>query len=198
MPYRFQNASGDDARVDDDEVKFPTLKANMLRLMAGRSIDAVRQQMGEAGHPIGTGTLHNALQGRAGNRIESLEKIAKFFNVTTAQLLQEDLGSAIDVWPFSAELREEISKLDPQQLHFVEKAMWNQMQKEPPATAIGVEAKQQATLKGYGPRTPMGYAVSNEAAAEKEQLARIRATAPVPAPGESNAQRKANRRAKRS
>jgi phage repressor protein C with HTH and peptisase S24 domain len=64
--------------------------------MGGRSIGKLRDEMAEAGIQIGTGTLHRAVKGELGNRVESLEKIAQFFRVTADQLLQPDLGAQDD------------------------------------------------------------------------------------------------------
>ncbi len=99
MPYRLRNARADDADVAKDDESAPPnpdLAANMARLMAGRSVGKLRMEMKEAGIDIGTGTLHRAIKGEGGNRIESLEKIAKFFRVSKDQLLQPDLGETRD------------------------------------------------------------------------------------------------------
>jgi SOS-response transcriptional repressor LexA len=48
--------------------------------------------MVDAGISIGTSTLQRAREGQGGNRLQSLAKIARFFDVTTDQLLQPDLG----------------------------------------------------------------------------------------------------------
>jgi phage repressor protein C with HTH and peptisase S24 domain len=75
----------------------PVLAANMKRLMAGRSIDFVRRAMADAGVAIGAGSLHRALKGEAGSRLETLKKIASFFDVSPDQLLQPNLGHDLDV-----------------------------------------------------------------------------------------------------
>lgn len=74
----------------------PTLAENMRRLMKDRGIGGIgvlRDAMAAAGISIGTSTLHRAVQGQGGNRLQSLTKIAKFFDVATDQLLQPDLGT---------------------------------------------------------------------------------------------------------
>lgn len=64
------------------------LAENMRRLMDGRSVETLRTQMAEAGYAIGSGTIHRAMKGEAGNRLASLEKLALFFGVTVDQLFQ--------------------------------------------------------------------------------------------------------------
>jgi hypothetical protein len=75
-----------------DEPRNPVLRDNMKRLMNGRSIDAVRKAMAEAGVAIGSGSLHRALKGEGGSRLDTLEKISAFFDVSVDQLLQDELG----------------------------------------------------------------------------------------------------------
>lgn len=58
------------------------------------SIGTLRERMGDAGISIGTSTLHRALLGQGGNRLQSLSKIARFFDVTVDQLLQPELGES--------------------------------------------------------------------------------------------------------
>ncbi len=96
MPYRLRNATADYVRVEKvtaDTPSNPILAENMRRLMDGRSIDTVRKAMADAKLAIGTGTLHKALKGESSNRLESLDKIAAFFGVSTDQLLQQNLGA---------------------------------------------------------------------------------------------------------
>lgn len=90
VPYRKRNASRHSARMVDvkDQVKNTALAENMRRLMAGRSVETLRTQMAEAGYAIGTGTIHRAVKGDAGNRLSSLDKIAKFFGIPVDQLFQ--------------------------------------------------------------------------------------------------------------
>jgi len=82
----------------------PILAANLRQLMRDRGIGGVgtlREAMAEAGISIGNSTLHRALLGQGGNRLQSLGKIARFFDVTVDQLLQPDLGadsSETKVW----------------------------------------------------------------------------------------------------
>jgi transcriptional regulator with XRE-family HTH domain len=100
----------------------PDLAANMKRLLAGRGIGLMRKLMGEAGVHVGQGMLHNALHGKTGN-VRSLEKIARYFNVTVEQLLQPGLGDDMPVWPFSLELYQRVTKLNEQELQRLETAM---------------------------------------------------------------------------
>jgi hypothetical protein len=116
MPYRLRNARADDKRVKKDHPppENPALSANMKRLMDGRSVQTLREQMGEAGLPIGTETIHRAMLGKSGNRLESLTKIAAFFGVTADQLLQPGLGADLTDWPFSQELLARVRELGPE------------------------------------------------------------------------------------
>lgn len=123
MAYRKRNARGEYPEVDAEEPENPILHGNMQRLMAGRSIETVRAAMAEAGVHIGTGTLHKAVQGKSGNRLASLKKIAEFFGVSVDQLLQPDLGKDLPGWPFSMELYERVAKLNAQELQRLETGM---------------------------------------------------------------------------
>lgn len=125
MPYRKRNASADDERVKSDHPppENPALAANLKALRGTRSIEQLRQEMAEAGLPIGTETLHRAMLGKGGNRLSSLQKIAAFFGVTADQLLQPDLGVSGATWPFSEELYKKVSALKPQELQDLETAM---------------------------------------------------------------------------
>lgn len=87
----------------------------MSRLRAGRSIGVLRSEMAKKGLKIGTETLHRAIKGEAGNRLESLEKIAEFFETTVDQLLQFD-GVNETYWPFSAELQRIVLRLQEEEL----------------------------------------------------------------------------------
>jgi hypothetical protein len=147
--------------TSDDERENPYLAANMKRLMDGRGIGALRREMVESGYPIGTETIQRAVQGRLGNRLESLAKIAAFFKIELDELLQPSgLGAA--VWPFSVELQEEVLKLGPEDLGFLELAMWSHLRKKPPESRHfesdrGDERKQKskpATIDAYTPRIP--------------------------------------------
>lgn len=140
MPYRLRNASGDDQRVEKkaSDPDNPALAENMRRLMAGRSIETVRKQMCDYSedHPgqdlsIGTSTLHRALKGEGGIRLESLEKIATFFGTTKEALLQPS-GGATQIWPFSTELQDKVLLAEPKDLHFMEVAMWSHLRLEVP------------------------------------------------------------------
>jgi hypothetical protein len=98
------------------------LASNMRRLMAGRSIATIRDQMAQKGLAIGTGTLHRAYLGQVGNRLESLEKIAEFFETTVDQLLQFD-GVDSAYWPFSEELQQKVLLLSDEGLYQLETVM---------------------------------------------------------------------------
>jgi transcriptional regulator with XRE-family HTH domain len=131
MPYRLRNASADYRTVDKAPSTNPVLAENMKRLMNGRSIEAVRALMAEAGFQIGTGTLHRALKGETGNRLESLEKIAQFFSVSIDQLLlpqgddlqpiysEEASSIAAELDALTAEQRTEMVRLFRQTLNLV-------------------------------------------------------------------------------
>ena len=100
MPYRLRNASGKHQWMDEPEEvggpPNPILAENMRRLMRDRrigGIGALRDAMKEAELTIGTSTIQRAVQGQGGNRLQSLSKIARFFDVTTDQLLQPELGA---------------------------------------------------------------------------------------------------------
>lgn len=101
--------------------------------MNGRSVETLRRQMAAAGYPIGSGTIHRALKGETGNRLESLEKLAAFFDRTVEQLLQPD-GLEAPVWPFSAELQQEVLRLGPDELVDMETSMWAFLRKPKPET----------------------------------------------------------------
>lgn len=112
-----RNARPHDQPVDKRSAppRNPALAANVRRLMAGRSIATVREQMAQKGLAIGTGTLHRAYLGNVGNRLESLEKIADFFETTVDHLLQFD-GVGDAYWPFSDELQQEVLLLRDEEL----------------------------------------------------------------------------------
>lgn len=79
----------------ENEDEDPVVSANLRKLMndAGiGGIGALRQAMAERGIKIGAGTIQRALQGGGRNRVDTLGKLASFFDVTTDQLLQADLG----------------------------------------------------------------------------------------------------------
>jgi transcriptional regulator with XRE-family HTH domain len=82
-----------------------TVETNIRQLMRQRGIGgivALRTAMTEAGHPIGNSTLQRALKGADRNRLESLNKIAAFFDVTAEQLLQPDLGAGLEERPIGS------------------------------------------------------------------------------------------------
>lgn len=113
MPYRFRNARGQDGSVKKDEPLInEALAANMRKLMAGRSIETLRKEMKVKKLDVGTSTLHRALKGELGIRVESLEKIGRFFGVPADALLRPDLG-AYEGWPFEdLELFRRVENLD--------------------------------------------------------------------------------------
>jgi hypothetical protein len=143
MPYRLRNARADDERVDEegedaigaaDETGNPVLAANMKRWMKDSGLTSVgklRAAMLAAGYHIGTQTIHRAIKGQVGNRLESLQKIAAFFHVDVDQLLQPQ-GIEPLAWPFSVELHQEISKLPPPDLQHMERSMWGFLRKSAP------------------------------------------------------------------
>jgi hypothetical protein len=118
MPYRLRNARQHYGPVDkrtEAGTRNAALAANMKRLRAGRSIGVLRAEMAAKGLKIGTETLHRAIKGEAGNRLESLEKIADFFDTTVDQLLQFE-GVDETYWPFSAELQQIVLRLSDEEL----------------------------------------------------------------------------------
>lgn len=120
---------------DQDRPHSAALAANMKRLMRARGISSIgqlRSEMSQAGHPIGTGTLHKAVQGKLGNRLASLEKIATFFDLTAEQLLQPE-GVSTPIWPFSLELHEEVLRLPQAEVQHLEVAMWAHVRKALPS-----------------------------------------------------------------
>lgn len=94
----------------------------MRRLMSGRSIGAIRAEMAQRGIKIGGGTLHRAVKGEVGNRLESLEKIAEFFDTTVDQLLQFD-GVDDTYWPFSTDLQQKVLLLSDEELRKAENVL---------------------------------------------------------------------------
>ncbi|WP_295851022.1 S24 family peptidase [uncultured Xylophilus sp.] len=69
-----------------------TLATNMRTLMGDLSIGALRERMAGAGYAIGQGTIDRVLKGDDGVRLESLRKIAEYFDVTLDNFLQIELG----------------------------------------------------------------------------------------------------------
>jgi phage repressor protein C with HTH and peptisase S24 domain len=84
------------AQEEESERFNPDLEANMRTLLAGAAIGATVAAMAERGIKIGGGTLHRISKGRVGSRLESLQKVADYFNVTTDQLLAPNLGRSQD------------------------------------------------------------------------------------------------------
>ncbi|AVS91418.1 peptidase S24 [Paracidovorax avenae] len=64
------------------------LADNYARISAGRSIEAMRTAMKEAGIDIGAGTLHRISMGDEGVRTESLRKLATFAGLEVDELLR--------------------------------------------------------------------------------------------------------------
>ena len=88
------------------------LRANICKLKGNRSIEVLRQEMKARQLDIGASTLHRALKGELGIRVESLEKIGQFFDVPADSLLRPELG-AYGGWPFEdLELFRRVEKLD--------------------------------------------------------------------------------------
>lgn len=98
MPYRIRNASdpefGMKNSVDSEALGQvnATLVANMRALMRGESIGGLRAKMADAGHKIGQGTIERAVKGDDGLRLESLGKLATYFDVTIESMLKTDMG----------------------------------------------------------------------------------------------------------
>lgn len=117
MPYRLRYASAEYQRMDkrSSAPRNPALAAAMKKLMAGRSIGQLRLQMKACGFDIGQGTLQRAIKGEVGNRLESLDKIARFFDTTVDQILQFN-GVDETFWPFSDELQQKVLLLKDEEL----------------------------------------------------------------------------------
>lgn len=136
----------------------PVLAANMKRLMAGRSIGALRQQMAQSGLAIGQETIQRAVLGKTGNRLESLQKLAAFFGVAADQLLQEELGADSTSWPFSMHLLERISALEPEELLSMERAMWAHLNEDMPQEVVAARQKLRQLGAGVNNDTRIGKA----------------------------------------
>jgi hypothetical protein len=122
-----------DSEDDQDPPNDPVLAKNVTKLMAGRGIQALRDEMAVAGIRIGAGTLQKAASGDSGIRYGSLQKIAGFYGVTVAQLMQPELGyDDASAWPFSIEMRQLVAKLQPVDLVNMERAMWTQQRQDMP------------------------------------------------------------------
>lgn len=124
MPYRLRNARPHYRWVDKriEPVRNIALAANMRKLRAGRSIGDLRAEMAKKGIKIGAGTLHRAIKGEVSNRLESLGKIAEFFEITIDQLLQFE-GVDETYWPFSAELQQKVLALSTPEIERLEGVM---------------------------------------------------------------------------
>lgn len=125
MAYRLRNEKGDYWEVDERQEHSPEnpgLAAFMKRLRGGRTIAELRADMKARGFDIGTGTLHRAIKGEIGNRLESLQKIADYAGTTVDQMLQVgDLDATY--WPFSVELQTEVLLLKDEELARLETVM---------------------------------------------------------------------------
>lgn len=66
-----------------------TLADNVALLAKGKSIGRLREEMKNAGYDIGQGTLSRIMAGDTGVRMESLQKFADFFQISTGSLLHE-------------------------------------------------------------------------------------------------------------
>lgn len=66
-----------------------TLADNVAALVKGKAIGRLRQEMKDAGHPIGQGTLARIIAGDSGVRVESLQKFAEFFRIEPEALFRE-------------------------------------------------------------------------------------------------------------
>lgn len=90
LTYRLRNDNRHDAGMPPTSIPEVNhaLSENVRRLMAGRSVETLRNQMADAGLAIGSGTIHRAMKGEDGSRLASLEKLARFFGVSVENLLQ--------------------------------------------------------------------------------------------------------------
>lgn len=123
----------------------------MRRLMAGRSIGVLRQQMAEKGLAIGTQTIHRATLGEGGNRLESLAKIAEFFDTTVDQLLQYE-GVDEAYWPFSEELQKKVLSLSDEELRRAENILRAQL--DIPQQTLPAVTQTSQKAYGEGPADP--------------------------------------------
>lgn len=110
--------------------------------MEGRSIAVLRDAMAERGLKIGTGTLHRAVLGEVGNRLESLGKIAEFFGVTVDQLLLPSQAPGASYWPFSDELFDHVAELDAAAIADLEVSMWAHLRMPIPEQLLQVRREQ--------------------------------------------------------
>lgn len=73
------------------------LAINMDRLRKGRSIGGLREDMAAAGYAIGTGTLARLVNGDEGVRMESMSKVAAYFQIEVNELLKGDTSPFVEV-----------------------------------------------------------------------------------------------------
>lgn len=183
MPYRMRNASAEYRCMPKipGGTTNPALAANMKRLRAGRSIGDLRAQMAERGIKIGAGTLHRAVLGQEGNRLESLTKIAEFFETTVDQLLQFE-GVDETYWPFSDELQQKVLSLKDEQVFRLENVMRAHLGLIPQSASSLPGGSAEGQQSDYSGRLEVGTGALNNAE--------------IPAP-QRNAPRTQDRRPKR-
>lgn len=68
-----------------------TLVDNVALLTKGKAIGRLRDEMKAAGYAIGQGTLARIVAGDTGVRMESIQKFADFFQISTGSLLHEPI-----------------------------------------------------------------------------------------------------------
>ncbi|MEG0051955.1 MAG: S24 family peptidase [Comamonas sp.] len=76
---------------DMDKAANQTLADNVALLIKGKAIGRLRDEMKTAGYAIGQGTLARIIAGDTGVRMESLQKFADFFGISTGTLLHEPI-----------------------------------------------------------------------------------------------------------
>lgn len=68
-----------------------TFAENVALLIKGKAIGRLREEMKTAGYSIGQGTLSRIISGDTGVRMESVQKFADFFGVSSGALLHEPI-----------------------------------------------------------------------------------------------------------
>lgn len=161
----------------------------MKRLMKERGINStggLRLAMAERGIKIGQGTLHNAREGNVqiSSRLETLEKIAQFFEITPDQLLQlQDMDDSY--WPFSEELQAKVLKLEAHDLNHLENVMRAHL-RMPSLHESSVEGEQQQPQEHLLHEPAVGYGVSQGEGSRKRY--RGLEDAALPADGNASTQ----------
>jgi len=168
----------------EDEGGLPesVLASNVRKLMRNRGIGGIgklRAAMGQAGYKIGNSTLLRALQGGSGNRLESIEKLAAFFDVTSDQLLQPNLGA--DQEPeredqprapgarFDALSEDEQRFIDNLREIQVDEDEWHRIMEDVATKAAKIRSLREKLLSPHGIRsTPARHAAD----AKKTEIAR--------------------------